>query len=136
VRAIRKVLPAAVGNEEVVRAGVAKRHLDRWPEVVGEMLAAKSWPDRYTRGTVWVAVQGSAWAQELRLMKPKILERLRDMSGDPEMFTDVRFGVRQLPVAESEPEEPRTPATERDTPLSIREIAERRLAKRRHERGT
>ena len=68
--------------------------LRRWEEAVGPLLAAKSVPDRYDKGTVWVATQGSAWAQELRLMKPLILERLEAMAGERGMFLDVRFGVR------------------------------------------
>ena len=69
-------------------------------------------------------------------MKPKILEKLRWIAGDPSLFQDVRFGVRQLPEREAEepPQEPED-TLRRDTPLSIREIAERRLAKRRHEEG-
>jgi predicted nucleic acid-binding Zn ribbon protein len=105
-----------------------------WTEIVGEGLASRSHPDRYGKGIVWVAVQGSAWAQELRMRKETILQRLRERSGDASLFTDVRFGVRPLPAVE-EPEVP-TPESEplpRETELTIREIAQRRLAKMRGE---
>jgi hypothetical protein len=94
---------------------------------VGPLLAERSWPDRFSKGTVWVAVQGSAWAQELRMMKDVILERLAKRAGDDGLFKDVRFGVRPPRKLEPEPPPP-TPAPERQEDLSIREIAARRLA--------
>lgn len=153
MRHVGRVLPRAVENADVLRAARAGAVLRRWDEAVGELLAQKSQPDRYDRGTVWVAVQGSAWAQELRLIKPVILERLEAMSGERGMFLDVRFGVRppkpadmaslfpdrqasyterEYPKAEPMPETNVTP-TERpsrikEPGLSIRERAARRLA--------
>ena len=127
-----QVLPQAVGRDEVLRTAAAQKILRDWPAIVGESLASKSHPDRYGRGTVWVAVQGSAWAQELRMRKELILNRLRERCGDASLFTDVRFGVRPLPLPEvsdevlSEPE-----LLPRETNLTIREIAQRRLAKMR-----
>ncbi|GEM_PF-613386 len=94
MRHVGRVLPRAVDNAEVLRAARAASALRRWDEAVGPILAEKSVPDRYDKGTVWVATQGSAWAQELRLMKPLILERLEAMGGERGMFLDVRFGVR------------------------------------------
>ncbi|HWD37439.1 MAG TPA: DUF721 domain-containing protein [Fimbriimonas sp.] len=129
MRRVEKILPTAL-DDELVRLGHAQTLFKQWEEIVGPGLAQRSWPDRYGKGVVWVAVQGSAWAQELRLRKEMILERLRAASGDPAMFKDVRFGVRKLPEKlEPVQEEPTAPAEE----LSIRDIAERRLKKWRNE---
>ena len=137
MRRVRQVLPAAMENKEVLRAARAQAAMRRWPEVVGVMLAGRSHPDRFGRGTVWVAVEGSAWAQELRMMKEKILQKLNDVSGEPGLFTDVRFGVRPLPKQDSVGEEkPITTENEERKELSIREIAERRLAKWKDEGRT
>lgn len=146
------MLPRAVDNAEVLRAARAGAVLRRWEEAVGPVLAQKSTPDRYDRGTVWVATQGSAWAQELRLLKPVILERLEAMCGERGMFLDVRFGVRPakppmgFDVAEASlprerepqieappPPKPKVVEPARDVPrseagMSIRERAARRLA--------
>jgi predicted nucleic acid-binding Zn ribbon protein len=124
------MLPAALENDELLRVSRAQAAMRRWPEVVGLMLADRSFPDRFGRGTVWVAVEGSAWAQELRMMKDVILKRLNELSGERGLFTDVRFGVRPLPKREPATEEV-APAAENVNlkELSIREIAERRLAK-------
>lgn len=126
MRKVAQMLGPAVGREEVIRAAKAVKILRDWPDFVGEALAARSHPDRFDRGTVWVAVQGSAWAQELRMQKDQILERLNERS--PGLFQDVRFGVRKLPepsVEEKEKMPPPDPAA--TTGLSIREIADRRI---------
>jgi predicted nucleic acid-binding Zn ribbon protein len=137
MRKIRQVLPGAIENTEILKAARAQAAMRRWPEVVGPMLAEKSFPDRFGRGTVWVAVEGSAWAQELRLMKDRILFRLNEVAGERALFTDVRFGVRSLPKPVA-PQEAPAPAEEKTSmkELSIREIAERRLAKWKDEGRT
>lgn len=120
------MLPSALGNGEVLLAARAQAVLRRWPEVVGDFLAERSRPDRFHKGTVWVAVRDNVWAQELRMRKEQILERLNGMSAEGEIFANVRFGVRPLPSAEESL--PQTPAEPDVRHLSIREIAERRLA--------
>ncbi|MBX3118463.1 MAG: DUF721 domain-containing protein [Fimbriimonadaceae bacterium] len=131
MRRIKHVLNESFMQEEVVRTARAQTCLRRWVEVVGEGLAKRSWPDRYDRGTVWVAVEGSSWAQELRMLKSQILEKLTAMSGERGLFKDVRFGVRKLYQHEAlAPEEAPSPPSEDDREgLSIREIYERRVAR-------
>jgi predicted nucleic acid-binding Zn ribbon protein len=129
MKKIQKILPQAL-NDELIRLGVAQNAMRRWDEVVGPMLAARSWPDRFDHGVLWVAVAGSAWAQELRLKKTTILARLGEIAGQPHLFSDIRFGVRTLPAREAEelleiPEE--APVEPKE--LSIKEIASRRLGK-------
>jgi predicted nucleic acid-binding Zn ribbon protein len=65
----------------------------RWPEIVGPILAKHSHPERYDRGTLWIAASGSAWAQELRLGQELILGRLNEAVGET-LFTGIRVGVR------------------------------------------
>lgn len=48
-----------------------------WEEVAGVTFARRTAPERLERGTLWVAVASPAWAQELALHAPLILERLR-----------------------------------------------------------
>jgi predicted nucleic acid-binding Zn ribbon protein len=134
MRRVGQVLPAALENDEVLRAARAQAAMRRWPEAVGVMLAERSFPDRFGRGTLWVAVEGSAWAQELRMMKDVILKRLNELSGEAGLFTDVRFGVRPFPKQKAVMEEA-SAKVEKINPqeLSIREIAERRLANWKNE---
>lgn len=136
MRKVDGMLRAALGRPEIVKAARAWRTMHRWNEIVGESLAERSAPDRYDRGTVWVAVRGSAWAQELRLMKETILERMNAMAGD-RMFTEIRFGVRKAkapptlpPEAEPERETGNPEVGDWRDGLTIMEIAARRMAAR------
>ena len=133
MRKVEGMLRTALGRPEIVRAARAWRIMHRWPEIVGEGLAERSTPDRFDRGTVWVAVRGSAWAQELRLMKETILERMNGMAGDA-MFTEIRFGVRAAKPTPIPPIEPLSGKGEGETDwregLSILEIARRRMEER------
>lgn len=123
------ILPDAVQRKEVLRAARAQKALRAWPEAVGSLLSTKSHPERFDKGTVWVAVEGSAWAQELRMLTPTILARLAEISGDPYLFKELRFGVRKLKPAakKAEPGRSRFPRRPDLEQLSIAEIAERRI---------
>lgn len=132
------VLPQALGRESILRTARAQAVMRDWVAVVGEAMAARSAPERFDQGTVWVAVEGSAWAQELRMSKDRIVRKLGVMVGDPNLFKDVRFGVRPLPKGA-----PKGPADEEKKAfreslegMTIREIAEQRLSRWRDEEGS
>ena len=129
MKKVGQMLGAAIGKQEVIRAAAAMRLLRDWSSIVGEEMARRSYPDRYERGVVWIAVQGSAWAQELRMQSDTILERLRSKANDDTLFNQLRFGVRALPKSEREPEKVEAPVQEDTSELSIRDIAERGMRK-------
>jgi hypothetical protein len=130
MRKLEGLLGPALGRDEVIRLALAQRALRDWATIVGPALANRSRPERYDRGTVWVAVEGSAWAQELRLAKPRILAKLREAGGNPDLFEDLRFGVRSIEAEPAmEPFSPKTVREKKQDPRSIREIAEDRLSK-------
>jgi predicted nucleic acid-binding Zn ribbon protein len=89
------LIETAVGRPEVFRRVAAHRITERWDECVGAQLGAKSTPDKFENGTLWVAVTAPVWVQELRMRKQQILERLNEWAGE-ELFKDVRFGVRSV----------------------------------------
>lgn len=127
MRRLQKILPNAMPQRAVVHAAEAWRALHRWPEVVGERIAVKSWPDRFEKGTAYVAVTGSEWAQELRMQKAVILQKLRGLAGGRDLIRDIRFGVRKLP--ERPPEAPPPPPSRpEDTGESVKSIVERILS--------
>jgi len=131
---IQHLLNSSIVPPEVIQAARAISVMKKWELVVGKDMANRSWPERFDHGTVWVAVTGSAWAQELRMQKDEILARLNTLANEPGLFVSVRFGVRPINrvvlggVAVSE-------AAEKEN-LSIREIAERRLQEWRNASGT
>lgn len=129
MRQLSGLLGDAIKRKEVLRAARAQKALKDWPEIVGPLLAARSHPDRFEQGTVWVSVVGSAWAQELRMRESEILERIAVRTGDRHLVVSLRFGVRPLPdESEEEPVRDWRPDPELRK-LTIAEIAERTLAK-------
>ncbi|HEX2070838.1 MAG TPA: DciA family protein [Thermoleophilaceae bacterium] len=53
-----------------------------WAEVVGPAIAAEAQPVRERDGIVTVACRSAAWASELELLAPELLERLAAALGD------------------------------------------------------
>lgn len=125
MRRIERILPEAFAQKEMLRQARAHRVLKGWHKAVGRQLAEKSWPDRFENGVAYVATTGSAWAQELRMRKDQILLRLNELAGEAALFTDLRFGVRNLPP-ESERAIGQEPAPREPKPnRTIKEIAEK-----------
>jgi hypothetical protein len=122
---IQNLLNSTVMPPEVLKAARAISVMRKWELVVGKDMANRSWPERFDHGTIWVAVTGSAWAQELRMQKDEIIARLNTIADEPGLFMNARFGVRPLKreVARESTDEV-LPDTEG---LTIREIAEKRL---------
>ena len=64
--------------------------LSSWDEIVGPEIAKHSQALALRDGVLWVRTEGSVWAQELSLLKPRIRERLEEKLG-PGSVKDVRF---------------------------------------------
>lgn len=137
MKGIRDWLSEALGGPAAVRKVRALLVLRRWPEVVGPVVARRSAPERYDRGIVWVAVSGSAWAQELRSQKEQLLEKLNATAGEQDLFKDLRFGVRPFePIQPREGcQQPVEGSSRPSHSFTIRELAERRRAKRARDGG-
>jgi hypothetical protein len=122
---IQHLLNSTIVPPEVLRAARAISTMKKWEIVVGKDMASRSWPERYDHGTLWVAVVGSAWAQELRMQQEQILTRLNETANEETLFVSIRFGVRPLKKAVVGGI---TPDEVSDCEgMTIREIAERRL---------
>lgn len=52
-----------------------------WPETVGAAIAAEARPVAERAGTVTVACRSAAWASELELLAPDLLDRLNAALG-------------------------------------------------------
>jgi predicted nucleic acid-binding Zn ribbon protein len=72
--ALRGYLKHAGHGERLEQASVVAD----WPAVVGDKIAAISEPEAVTReGTMFVRVKSAPWMQELQLLTPELLKRLR-----------------------------------------------------------
>ena len=52
-----------------------------WPAIVGPQVAAHTHPDTFDQGELTVAADSDAWASQLRLLAPRILQRLAEELG-------------------------------------------------------
>ena len=84
---------------ESVRSEVAPQTLlaavqESWPEAAGTLAAAQGDPVSERDGVVTIACRSATWAQELDLMSPVLLEKLREALGpgaDSEALRGLRF---------------------------------------------
>lgn len=56
--------------------------LTRWPEIVGEELAAQVRIDSFDEGTLLLRAASTAWATQLRYLQDRILARIAEEVGD------------------------------------------------------
>jgi predicted nucleic acid-binding Zn ribbon protein len=70
-----------------------------WVEAVGPVIAAEAQPVAERAGAVTVACRSSAWASELELLAPELLDKLNEALGDPgeSPLTKLRTRVGRLP---------------------------------------
>jgi predicted nucleic acid-binding Zn ribbon protein len=54
----------------------------RWESIVGAQVAAHCRPRRFVDGRLTVGADSTAWATEVRLLAPMVLQRLNDELGD------------------------------------------------------
>ncbi|MCW5946242.1 MAG: DUF721 domain-containing protein [Fimbriimonadales bacterium] len=87
---LQDVMSAALGRPELVKLVRAHRIWAHWSEVVGENLAKKCSPEKFESGTLFVTVSSASWAQELRMHKQELLEKLNRIEN---VFDDIRFTV-------------------------------------------
>ena len=53
----------------------------RWPELVGEEVAAHCTPESFADGRLVVRTDSTAWATQLKLLTPSVLRRLNEDLG-------------------------------------------------------
>lgn len=65
----------------------------RWSDIVGDRVAARTWPDGLRDGTLWVRVANSAWLQELTFLEADIVRRANEVAGDPPLVRSLRLHI-------------------------------------------
>ena len=93
LESVGSVLRGMLG-EARLRRGVALGHLARhWDQVVGEQLAAETWPVTLEGRTLVVAASSQAWATQARFLASRIASRAAKVSGS-DTIGDARVVVR------------------------------------------
>ena len=75
----------------------------KWPEIAGTLVSRNSIPLSLRNGVLTVVVRNHAWAQELRMSKITMTERIRETVGERIPVRDIRFTVDSL-APDEEPE--------------------------------
>lgn len=120
---MKRPLPVATLLEAVFAGKPAQQRLKEakawqfWEQAVGPQIAARATPVSFRDGTLTVRVSGSAWMQQLSLLKPDILRQLNGAIGEP-LVKDLFF--RQGTVRKME-EEQAVAAVQRRRTLSVAE---------------
>jgi len=50
--------------------------LQKWPNIVGDMLAEKAFPTRLQSGTLTLQTVSTVWANELQLLVPRLIDEI------------------------------------------------------------
>lgn len=66
-----------------------------WPQVVGEEIANHTQAKRIKNGTLFVTTSSPAWAQEMSLMKNKLIKQLNSHLGAADV-KDIKFSPRGI----------------------------------------
>ena len=94
-----------------------------WPDIVGEVTASRTRPLYVNRGTMVVLVASSAWANQLNLLKPKLLQAFSERCG-PGVIKDIRWKNGEQEAESGQGElggavlRPRRPRAADDTPIA------------------
>ena len=81
VEPIGKILGQVVRDLGVGKKLNEQRAVIEWADVVGERVAAHSRATRVDKGRLFVEVDSSVWAQELSLMRRRILREMNERIG-------------------------------------------------------
>ncbi len=82
------------------------RVYDAYAKAAGAMLAARTTPDTFRDGTLFVRTTSSTLAHEIVLLRGELLVRLADLLG-PGVVRDIRTRVGGAPGAPGAPSQPR-----------------------------
>jgi predicted nucleic acid-binding Zn ribbon protein len=66
-----------------------------WPEIVGERIAKETKAERIRNTILFISCSSPMWAQELGLLKPTIIKKIRARVG-PGIVTDIHFKTGQI----------------------------------------
>ncbi len=67
-----------------------------WKQLVGDPVAAHTWPNQIRFKKLYVIVRNSVWMQQLTFLKPELLAKLNDRAGGP-LLTDISLRVGEVP---------------------------------------
>jgi hypothetical protein len=118
--------PGTLDSFGTILSGLAKRlgleprllefRLQRhWHEIIGEPIAAHTWPAQVRFKKLYLIVENSVWLQQLTFLKPTLLDKLNAHAG-AECVTEIVLRVGEIPPQTGDSSS--TPSADRKSPLT------------------
>lgn len=117
---IKGVLPTILKSLESSFKDEGHRIWEIWDDAVGPELARRVQPHKFKNGKLTVAVEGSAWLQQIVFLAPKIIETVNARLENPAIKTLKGIAAEVKPKST----EVVSPPVFRDTPLTVLELEE------------
>ena len=98
VAAVGDLLDAVVDRNGLTDELKACALLLAWPAIVKDRIAARTRPDGFFGGVLWIRVANSAWLHELTTMKPQLLAAVRAAADETGLRVDdlkLHLGARR-----------------------------------------
>lgn len=89
---LAELIAAKTWSPPALPAAVPERWLAALPAALRAHVALRSW----SRGTLGVTVDGSVWAQELRLAAPEVIRKLNAGADPKERVQEIRIRLGRL----------------------------------------
>ncbi len=80
-----------IGKRSIAGAVREHRLVTGWKEIVGERVAARTWPDGLKNGVLQVRVANSSWLHELSFMREMMIDAANRHVGPPSLVRDLRL---------------------------------------------
>lgn len=78
----------------------------QWREIVGDVMAAHTWPTRIRFRKLFVAVENSVWLHQLMYLKSTLMEKIE--SETPDLYLkDIVFRIGEIPPQNWDEPEPK-----------------------------
>jgi hypothetical protein len=84
MKRVQKDIPLADLMPQVIRTRIGRRYWDfyqlstSWTKIAGEHVAAQARPAWIKKDTLWLHVNSPVWSQEIQLIKPELLVRIKE----------------------------------------------------------
>lgn len=90
VKGFSEILAREVRNRDWAKPLAHGWVMGRWDELVGEKIAQHTSVEMVKESTLFISTDATAWASQLKVMKPQILKRIAEKIGDG-IITDLHI---------------------------------------------
>ncbi len=95
ILSIDKVLESVARDFDFEESFLVSRVRELWPDIVGQVIATHSIPDRIYKRVLYVSVDHPVYSNEIIMIEDRIRERINDMLGF-ESFKKIRAEVKRI----------------------------------------